>query len=274
MTDTFHCDDKETLIAYLYGEIDADLRRQVDGHLRTCAACASEVEGLQDVRQDLETWLSPEPELGFTIVQQNARVLRPARWSMPVLPAWARVAAAVLVMAGSAAIANVQVKYGQDGLTVRTGWMPIETTPPAPVAQVSGPGFVGEPAPVAAQRLAPAADAEWRQALTSLETEMRRELQAIRQASNAQPSDDRVVRTASSRSIDGDALLRRVQALIAESEKRYQGEMALRFTQFSRDFDIRRRADLQRIDSNLGLLQGRTDRQMLNLYQRVSTQQP
>lgn len=266
MTDTFHCDDKETLIAYLYGEIDADLRRQVDGHLRNCAACASEVGGLQEVRQDLETWLSPEPDLGFTIVQQNARVLRPARWSMPVLPTWARIAAAVLVMAGSAAIANVQVKYGQDGLTVRTGWMPIDSTTSAPVAQVS--------MPIAAQPPAAAADAEWRLALASLATEMRRELQAIRQASKAQPGDDRVVRTASTRPVDGDALLRRVEALLAESEKRQQGELALRLTQFSRDFDIRRRADLQRIDSNFGLLQGRTDRQMLNLYQRVSTQQP
>ena len=53
MSEIFGCDDKDTLVAYLYSELDADGRREVERHLRTCAACAHEVEGLRAVRQDL-----------------------------------------------------------------------------------------------------------------------------------------------------------------------------------------------------------------------------
>ncbi len=99
MIDTLRCDDKDTLVAYLYGEIDADRRREVDGHLRTCASCAGEVDDLRGVRQHLASWQPPIPELDFTITQKPATVLRPSRWSIPHLPAWAQVAAAMLVFA-------------------------------------------------------------------------------------------------------------------------------------------------------------------------------
>jgi len=55
MSVTFRCDDKETLVAYLYGEIEIDAKREVDRHLRTCIACADEVAALQSVRRDLDT---------------------------------------------------------------------------------------------------------------------------------------------------------------------------------------------------------------------------
>ena len=42
MNEVFRCEDKETLVAYLYGEVDADVRREVERHLRTCTACARE----------------------------------------------------------------------------------------------------------------------------------------------------------------------------------------------------------------------------------------
>ena len=40
MTEVFRCEDKDTLVAYLYGEVDGDARREVERHLRTCAVCA------------------------------------------------------------------------------------------------------------------------------------------------------------------------------------------------------------------------------------------
>ena len=46
MTTTFSCDDKATLIAYLYGDVDAATRQRVDAHLETCARCAEEVTAL------------------------------------------------------------------------------------------------------------------------------------------------------------------------------------------------------------------------------------
>ena len=36
MSKPFTCDDKPTLIAYLYGEVDAAMRDRVDAHLATC----------------------------------------------------------------------------------------------------------------------------------------------------------------------------------------------------------------------------------------------
>jgi anti-sigma factor RsiW len=68
MSETFLCDDKEQLVAYLYGEIDGITRRRIDDHLRVCAGCAGEVEALSGVRRELAGWMPPEAALGFTIV--------------------------------------------------------------------------------------------------------------------------------------------------------------------------------------------------------------
>ena len=126
MSITFTCDDKQTLVSYLYGEIDHATRQVVDAHLATCAACAAEVMALGDARSELGLWVPPEVELDFTIVKKSelpsATVLRPARWWSTV-PAWAQAAAAILVVAAGAAIANVQIKSGPEGFQVTTGWM-------------------------------------------------------------------------------------------------------------------------------------------------------
>ena len=46
MTKPFTCDDKSTLVAYMYGEVDAAARESVEQHLAACAACAAEVTAL------------------------------------------------------------------------------------------------------------------------------------------------------------------------------------------------------------------------------------
>ena len=93
---SFTCDDKQTLIAYMYDEVDAATRAHVDAHLASCAQCAAEVRALSDVRLELSQWAPPDAELGFAIVrtseQPAAHVLRPARWWQTV-PAWAQAAA-------------------------------------------------------------------------------------------------------------------------------------------------------------------------------------
>ena len=65
MSIQFTCDDKQTLISYLYGEIDHDTRQAVDAHLAACAACAAEVTSLGDARSELGLWVPPEVELDF-----------------------------------------------------------------------------------------------------------------------------------------------------------------------------------------------------------------
>src|SRR5688572_5773584 len=122
---TFTCDDKATLIAYLYGDVDAATRQRVDAHLETCASCAAEVTALGDVRAELSLWAPPDAELGFAIVkkseQPSAQVLRPAQWWRTV-PAWAQAAAAVLVLAAGLGLANLRVRSGPDGFSLTTGW--------------------------------------------------------------------------------------------------------------------------------------------------------
>ena len=84
MSITFTCDDKQTLVAYLYGEIDHATRqvgRRAPRHVRGVRA---EVMALGDARSELGLWVPPEVELDFTIVKKSelpsATVLRPARW--------------------------------------------------------------------------------------------------------------------------------------------------------------------------------------------------
>lgn len=244
MSTPFTCDDKPTLIAYLYGEVDAAMRDRVDAHLATCERCAAEVTALGDVRAELGLWNPPDAELGFAITRrsepQSATVLRPARWWNTV-PAWAQAAAAVLVIAAGAAIANIQVRSGPDGFSVTTGWMP-------PAATVAAPAQESNEA--------------WRTALVSLEQQLRNELRSAHEQNTvraAAPSAD-------------EATIRRVQQLLAASEERQQRELALRLTQFTVDMNLQRRADLQRITNSFGQFDEQIlrQRQMLNNVMRVS----
>ena len=243
MSINFTCDDKQTLVAYLYGEVDAATRQAVEAHLASCAACASEVTALGDVRSELGLWVPPEVELDFTIVKKSelpaSNVLRPAAWWKTV-PGWAQAAAAILVLAAGAGIANLQVKSGPEGFSVSTGW-----ATPAPVA-----------APVVTQ------DESWKPALVALEQQLRTEMQASREA--AAP--------AAARPPIDEATMRRVQQLIAESEQRHERALALRLIEFQRDVNLQRRADLQNIgrgmvDYNEQLLR---QRQTINNLMRVS----
>jgi len=259
MSVTFRCDDKETLVAYLYGEIEIDAKREVDRHLRTCIACADEVAALESVRRDLESWMPPVPDLALTLpptpAPQPATIIRPSRWAaLGAIPAWAQVAAAVLVASVGAAIANVQVRYSTDGLVVSTGWM----TPASPVtpAAVAGPS-----------------NEEWRPALAALEQSLRTEM-----AQQMKHGDAALVAARTESGVDQSAVLRRVQALIDASEQRQRQDTSLMMTQFSRDIDMQRRADLMRINQSFGTLQGRTIKaeagqaEMMNLLRRVAVQ--
>jgi hypothetical protein len=277
MSEIFRCEDKETLVAYLYGEVDPEVRREVERHLRTCAACAREAEGLQTVRQDLQLWMPPEPEFGFSIVQNSAAatppkatVLSSSRWSfLRALPAWAQVAAAVLVIAAAAAIANVRVHSNDEGVVVTTGWM--QNAPPTTTA------------------VSPSND-EWRAALVALEQNLRND---FRNELLREVRDEVAVRQAAIKSAIASApaladsenavVMRRVQSMIDASEERQRQEMALRFAQAERTWNMRWTNDRVTLNRQIGSLQGRTmavqvgQQEIMNQYrrlQRVSAPQP
>jgi hypothetical protein len=267
MSEVFRCEDKDTLVAYLYGEVDSDIRREVERHLRTCAQCARETEGLQEARQDLQLWMPPEADLGFSIVQRSAAAAAPApvltspRWAaLHSLPVWAQVAAAALLMAGAAAIANVQVRSTADGLVVTTGWI----QPGAPMATVPD---------------SRASNEEWRRELVALEQTLRSEITAQQDAIRSAVASAPVEAVGS---VDAAAVFRRVQSMIAASEERQQHEMARRFIQAERTWNMRWTNDRQTMSRQLGNLQGRTmavqagQQEMMNhiKLQRVSMPQP
>ena len=236
MTTTFRCDDKERLVAYLYGEIGDSDRAAIERHLSTCATCAEEVEGLRAVRVDLGRWQPPDVELGFRVVREEMPVSR-AWWRPPV---WVPTAlAAGLMLAVGAAVANVRVEAGNGSVTLRTGWSqpPVarQAAPAAPVASV----------PVKAGM----SEADVRQALAALETKLRAEFAATSRQAPVVPV------TASESNVDRGALLQQVRGLVDESERRQQRELALRLAQVVQDFDAQRRTDLVRFEQGFGQIE-------------------
>ena len=254
MSITFTCDDKATLIAYLYGEIDATTRRAVDDHVAQCEACTAEITSLGDVRSELGLWAPPEVELDFQIVKRSqtpaSNVLRPARWWNTV-PRWAQAAAAILVVAAGLSIANLQVSSGPNGFSVSTGWL----APAAPAVSETIDGA--------------AVDRRVERALVSLEQQLRNEIRAAREQSTP----------VAARGPVDEATVRRVQQLIREAEQRQERALAARFVEFTRDVNLQRRADMMQINRMVGSFAGSYDEQLLrqrqyiNNVMRVSTPQ-
>jgi anti-sigma factor RsiW len=234
---------KEALVALLYDELDGRERADIEAHLASCAACRQEASALRALRLELPAWTPPERELGFAIVDRTARSERVTR-SAWALPAWGLAAAAALVLAAGAAIANLEVSYGADGFRVRTGWSRSQPE-------------------TAAAAVAPTQSHEWRAELAGLERRLRAELGAgpVRTVSSAPRPDS-------------EDVLRRVQTLIDQSEARQQRELALRLAQVLNDFDRQRQTDLVRIQQGFGQLERSTavDRELLNQFVRVSQQ--
>jgi anti-sigma factor RsiW len=265
--------EKELLVSYLYDDLaDAD-RARFETHLRGCAECRDEVSALRNVRADLVTWAPSQPELGFRIVrgpQPVPNIQAPAadvRWPPPNAwrawwtPAAGLAAAAVLVLAAASAIAHVEVRRGPDGITVRSGWGASAPSASAPAsggsfgatspssARASGGNVGGSSAATAAETSVPsaktasAADAALDPALLAA---IERRLRAL------ETSRDMNVRAASMSARSDEEILRRVRDLLAQSETKQYGELALRISQVMRDVDAQRTADLNRIQQRLG----------------------
>lgn len=269
MIETYRCDDKDQLVAFLYDEIDPVSRRRVEEHLRVCTTCAAEIRQFGEVRHALAEWQPPDTVLDVAIpvaeegTLPKGEVVRPARWwAAPAIPAWAQAAAAVLVLAAGLAIANLQVRYDQSGLVVTTGWM----TPAPPAA---APSATAAAIPVSA----PAASEEWRTAMASLERELRGEIQSARAAQPTMVGLPPSPNTAT-------ASMERVSQLIEESEQRQKRELALRLTQVVRDIELQRRTDNRRNVQAIGQFEGLAgaemlrQRQALDYIMRVSAQPP
>lgn len=235
----------EILIGYLYDDIDPVERVTFDRHLAVCAECRYELGQLGLVRERLEQWAPPEPKFltdarsAMDEGRPPARILegpgsrRTRRFDLPV---WAQVAAAMLFVGLSAGLANLRVTYDESGLSVTTGWMQT----PRPAADNSAPAPV-DPTP-------------WRTDLAALEQELRGEMGRV---AAAQP--------VSARQDDAETM-RRVRALIEDSEKRQQRELSLRVAEMSTDMRAQRTNDLRTIGRNLNEIQTTTGAELMRLY--------
>lgn len=267
MTTVFKCDEKERLVAYLYGETGERERALIDAHVATCPPCADELDGLRAVRTDLAAWQPPVPDLGFRIVREAQAVSR--RWWQ--VPAWVPSAmAAGLLLAVAAAAANIRIEYGPGVVTFRAGEAPRS----AQVRRVTAPAAVDPGASVKSSVPAGVQPAELQAALSALEHRLRTEMATMRTAAPAAPS----LQTASSESPDRAGLLQHVQELIDASERRQQRELALRLAQVVQDVDTQRRTDMVRIENGFGQIEGLTgqeaarQRQLINYLMRTSQQ--
>ena len=234
------------LIAYLYDDGDGSERAVFDAHVARCSACRTEIAELKAIRSELGQWTPPEPARAFTFAPP-ASVLPPRSvWAkLAEIPAWAQVAAAILVVGIAAGIANVEVRYDRDSLVVRTGWSAFAPADAgASAREVSSASAVAD----ASARLAPVKP--WQADLTALEAELRTEF--------------RTATTAARTSSPGnDEILRQVRATVQESERRQQRELALRVGELLRDVQAQRTADLGRIDRTLGYIQNDTGNEVL-----------
>jgi len=247
MSETFTCGDHGALVSYLYDECTPAERRAIAAHLVICSACGEELIALGGTREQLAAWTPPDAQLGFRIAPETSKsnVLRPARWWRQPMPAWAQVAAAVVIFATGMMLGAVRgvMQPGGGGL--------------------QGPAVARSNTTVAANTAmaAPITRAD----LVALEQRLRSEMSQTRATSQsvaASPADART--------------LERVRVMIDESEQRQRRELALRSAELVRDFDAQRNVDLARIERTLGQMDGTTgvevaqQRQMLNYLMRVS----
>ncbi|MEX1128700.1 MAG: zf-HC2 domain-containing protein [Vicinamibacterales bacterium] len=263
------CESKELLVGYIYDELSAEERQALQAHLAACGACRLELEGLRATRTHLALWSPPVPDLGFRVIQGGSAPAPVLPRRMRLGPAFAFAAAAVIVLAVAAAIANIEVRYGNDGVTVRTGWVSPEVQGgPAETATASAvPGQASGPVTASAPRNDDFA-------------ELDRRLRGLEAALVAQPADSGTQLAGSTTTRLSDAeMLRRVRQIVSEAESRQDKAVTQRLLALIGDFDRVRRADLALMQQGLGQYQGLTNaniaqtQDMVNQLVRVANKQ-
>jgi hypothetical protein len=255
------CNDQDLILGYVYGELADVQSRAFETHIASCAACRNEVAALRATRGHLASWTPPEPDFGFRIVRGADAPAPPARrpW---FAPAWGLAAAAVLVLAAAAAIANVEVRYDASGLMVRTGWARDAAAPQTPASSTDS-------------RVAQVSTTPAQSQIASIDARLRELESAVAARQNAGGTQ----LAAGPRMTDAE-ILRRVREVVRESETRQQREMALQIAGVVSDVDRARRLDFMQIQRGLGQLRGQTsaevtqqvNQQWNHLLTRVSQQ--
>lgn len=241
MTDTFECGDAGALVAYVYGECEPDMRAVIAGHLTRCARCTDEIAGLGLARRGLEAWIPPMAELGFQIPLPVQEPRLP--WWRAPLPAWAQAAAAVVIFGAGLSLGFSRGSERNEPAVARQAVS-------APVVESVSPGE-----------------------LARLEQRLKSEIAQIRSSTPSAP-----VRQAAT---SDEEVMKKVEALLAQSEERQRRDFTIRSVELARDFEAQRRVDLASVRETLGPLQGVTGTELrqqreaidrINNFIRVSQQ--
>ncbi|MBA3949016.1 MAG: zf-HC2 domain-containing protein [Acidobacteria bacterium] len=234
----------ESLVGSLYSELTSDEQRAFDAHLQACAECRGELNALRRVRDDLVSWAPPEcrdlPSSWAVAPAPPAPMARLTTWA----PAFALAAAAMLVLAAAASIANLDVRYDDQGFAVRTGRSAVTEVERA-----------AAPAPETAPVTASFVTAE---ELAAFEARLRTSLSG---PSGSEPDGRAPVQAVSLSSANPQLppgvgrLPADVRRWIEESEARTRSEMAARFLDIVSDLEGHRRTDMLRVQQALGQLQ-------------------
>jgi anti-sigma factor RsiW len=239
--DRFRCGDGEALMTYVYGESSPAERDAIAAHIARCAVCAEEIAALGSTREQLAAWIPPPQAFGFQITRRpeslteepltadeaaaqpavTATVLRPAAWWNRPLPAWAQMAAAVVIFGAGLAIGTTR-GVSSAGTAARS----VPATAAVPTAAVTPS--------------APGVETVTREELARVEQQLKTEIAQVRTAAPAAAEPT-------------TAMMQRVNQLIAASEARQQRELEFRTAQIVSDFSNRRRIDLANIDKRFGV---------------------
>jgi anti-sigma factor RsiW len=225
----FRCGDGEALVTFVYGESSPAEREAIANHLARCAACAEEVAALGSTRQQLTAWMPPEHTLGFRITRAEADttpsspgespapVLRPAVWWRQPLPAWAQMAAAVVIFASGMALGGAWPTQDRGETNRRVADDP-RVAADLQVRRTPVPATVST--------------AVTREDLAQIEQRLRTEIAQVRTAAtpDAGETNARVV-------------MQRVSEMIAASEARQQKELDFRTSVLAADLANGRRID-------------------------------
>jgi hypothetical protein len=254
------CDSKELLVAFLYDELDPSAKRTFEAHVASCAECRDEIAELRATRGQIALWTPPEPDLGFRLIRGAAAPPPPPPPPrFRIAPAWGLAAAALLVLAVGAAIANLDVRYDAAGLSVRTGWQHVGDAPSAAPQNAAGG----------------VANVDWKAQAEVLD----RRLRDLERAVGARPQPS-AVQSASATNLSDAEVLQQVREIVGQSETRQQRMVTARLAELTRTFDAQRRIDLATIDQGMMRLQNtsgvemRRTRELFNrVYQATASYQ-
>ena len=265
-----YCGDPGALVSYLYNDGSPEELAAIATHVQSCDSCIAELAALGETRELLSAWSPPQTELGLTLTSDAfpTAAVTPATppavpvsgvpWWRQATPVWMQAVAATIVFAAGMAIgANRSAVLPSSTTAANSGALAV------PVKNETGLRADAALKADAAVKTDNVSHGE----LADLEQRLRAELARLSPSAPAQAAPVQTALRA-----DDEALMKRVRALLNESEEKQRGELALRTAQVLRDIEIQRKVDIATLQQNIGQIQGATGaelRRQRDLYDQL-----